>query len=156
MDEAKLNAFMGKLLVDMGGAAMVASLVVGEELGLYRAMAGGEAMTADELQERPGRLRAAVVRRMRIQGRMLQEFARGVHGGDFAAGPQSGIDAHDDGIADRRLQQKLAQVPAEQVDRRDARTLRQLSPQLALDGGTDQPLVRILDGRGHDWGRQPR
>ena len=52
MDEAKLNAFMGKLVTDMGGAAMVASVIVGEELGLYRAMAGGEPMTADELAER--------------------------------------------------------------------------------------------------------
>jgi SAM-dependent methyltransferase len=52
MDEAKLNAFMGKLVTDMGGAAMVASVIVGEELGLYRVMAGGEPMTADELAQR--------------------------------------------------------------------------------------------------------
>ncbi len=33
MDEAKLNEFMGKLVTDMGGAAMMASVIVGEELG---------------------------------------------------------------------------------------------------------------------------
>lgn len=54
MDETKLNEFMGKLITDMGGAAMVASVIVGEELGLYRAMAGGDLITADALAERTG------------------------------------------------------------------------------------------------------
>lgn len=39
MDEAKLHEFMGKLVTDMGGAAMIANVILGEELGLYRAMA---------------------------------------------------------------------------------------------------------------------
>jgi SAM-dependent methyltransferase len=49
MDDAKLQEFMGKLVNDMGGAAMLASVIVGEELGLYRAMADGVALTADDL-----------------------------------------------------------------------------------------------------------
>jgi SAM-dependent methyltransferase len=49
MDEAKLHEFMGKLVSDMGGAAMLASMIVGEELGLYRAMADSKPITADEL-----------------------------------------------------------------------------------------------------------
>ena len=49
MDDAKLKEFMGKLVNDMGGAAMLASVIVGEELGLYRAMADGVALTADDL-----------------------------------------------------------------------------------------------------------
>jgi SAM-dependent methyltransferase len=49
MDEAKLHAFMGKLVNDMGGAAMLASVVVGEETGLYRAMADGKPCSAEEL-----------------------------------------------------------------------------------------------------------
>ncbi len=49
MDEAKLHEFMGKLVTDMGGAAMLASIVIGEELGLYRALADGKPVTADEL-----------------------------------------------------------------------------------------------------------
>jgi SAM-dependent methyltransferase len=52
MNEAKLNEFMGKLVTDMGGAAMMASVVVGEELGLYRAMAGGDSITPEQLAER--------------------------------------------------------------------------------------------------------
>ena len=49
MDEAKLHEFMGKLVGDMGGAAMMASVILGEELGLYRAMADGTAITAEDL-----------------------------------------------------------------------------------------------------------
>jgi SAM-dependent methyltransferase len=49
MDEAKLQEFMGKLVSDMGGAALLASVIVGEELGLYRALADGKAVTSDEL-----------------------------------------------------------------------------------------------------------
>jgi SAM-dependent methyltransferase len=49
MDEAKLQAFMGKLVTDMGGAAMVATVILGEELGLYRAMADSVPITPEEL-----------------------------------------------------------------------------------------------------------
>lgn len=52
MDQTKLNEFMSKLVTDMGGAAMWASVLIGDELGLYRAMAGGEFLTARELAER--------------------------------------------------------------------------------------------------------
>ncbi len=37
MDEAKLNEFLVKLVVDMGGAAIMAKVILGEEQGLYRA-----------------------------------------------------------------------------------------------------------------------
>jgi len=47
MNEKKLNEFMGKLVTDMGGAAMMASVIVGEEIGLYRAMAGGDPTTPE-------------------------------------------------------------------------------------------------------------
>src|SRR5512135_1765467 len=49
MNEAKLQEFMGKLVSDMGGAAMLASVILGEELGLYRALADGKPVTSDEL-----------------------------------------------------------------------------------------------------------
>ena len=41
MNESKLQEFMGRLVGDMGGAAMMANVVLGNELGLYRAMADG-------------------------------------------------------------------------------------------------------------------
>jgi SAM-dependent methyltransferase len=52
MDESKLMEFMGKLVGDMGGAAMMASVLIGEELGLYRAMADGEPVSAEALAQR--------------------------------------------------------------------------------------------------------
>jgi SAM-dependent methyltransferase len=54
MDDAKLHEFMGKLVTDLGGTAMIASMVLGEELGLYRAMASSEPISADELARRTG------------------------------------------------------------------------------------------------------
>ncbi len=54
MDEAKLQAFLGKLVTDMGGAAMIASVILGEELGLYRAMADGVPITPDDLATKTG------------------------------------------------------------------------------------------------------
>jgi SAM-dependent methyltransferase len=54
MNETKLHEFMGKLVNDMGGAAMIASVIVGEELGLYRAMADGKALTPDEVAAKTG------------------------------------------------------------------------------------------------------
>ena len=54
MNEAKLQDFMGKLVVDMGGAALMANVILGEELGLYRAMADGSPITPEDLAQRTG------------------------------------------------------------------------------------------------------
>ena len=54
IDEAKLNEFMGKALGDMGAAMNAALVLLGDELGLYKAMAGAGAMTADALAEKTG------------------------------------------------------------------------------------------------------
>ena len=54
MDESRLNEFMGKLVSDMGGAAMLANIIVGDELGLYRAMADSQPVSPDELASRTG------------------------------------------------------------------------------------------------------
>src|SRR4029077_6178589 len=54
MNEAKLHEFMGKVVTDMGGAWMMAMVLIGDELGLYKAMANGKEMTAEALAERFG------------------------------------------------------------------------------------------------------
>src|SRR5262245_32910239 len=54
VDEAKLHEFMGKLVADMGGAAMIANVILGEELGLYRAMADSHPVTPEELAAKTG------------------------------------------------------------------------------------------------------
>jgi len=54
IDEAKLEAFMGKALGDMGAIISAPLMVIGERLGLYRAMAGAGPLTSAQLAERAG------------------------------------------------------------------------------------------------------
>lgn len=51
-DEAKLNAFMEKAVGDMGAAMHAALIVIGDKLGLYKAMAGAGGLTSAELAEK--------------------------------------------------------------------------------------------------------
>lgn len=52
IDEEKLNEFIGKFVGDLGAVAHAATVLIGDELGLYKAMADGEPLTAGELAER--------------------------------------------------------------------------------------------------------
>jgi SAM-dependent methyltransferase len=54
VDEAKLQAFMGKMVGDMGAAMSGALVVLGDKLGLYKALARGRPATAEELARRTG------------------------------------------------------------------------------------------------------
>jgi len=54
LDESKLNAFMGQIVSDMGAAMHATLIVVGDKLGLYKAMAGAGGLTAAELASRTG------------------------------------------------------------------------------------------------------
>lgn len=52
IDEAKLQAFVDRAVADLGSALGAALVVIGDRLGLYRAMAGTGALTPAELAER--------------------------------------------------------------------------------------------------------
>ena len=78
MDEGKLHEFMGKLVTDMGGAAMLANVILGEELGLYRAMADSQPITPEALAEKTG-----------CNARLLREW--------LSAHAASGYMEHNDG-----------------------------------------------------------
>jgi SAM-dependent methyltransferase len=52
MDEAKLNAFMGQVVGDMGAAIHAALIVIGDKLGFYKAMAGAGWVTPAELAKK--------------------------------------------------------------------------------------------------------
>lgn len=54
IDKAKLDQLIQKGLVDAGGTLSAALIVVGDKLGLYKAMAGAGPMTSSELAERAG------------------------------------------------------------------------------------------------------
>ena len=52
IDEAQLNAFMGRFVGDLGAAISSALVVIGDRLGLYKAMADGAQVTPEELARR--------------------------------------------------------------------------------------------------------
>jgi SAM-dependent methyltransferase len=54
IDQAKLDEFMGRFVGDLGAAISAALVVIGDRLGLYRAMADGTPVRAEELAERTG------------------------------------------------------------------------------------------------------
>ncbi|MBV9193115.1 MAG: methyltransferase domain-containing protein [Solirubrobacterales bacterium] len=54
LDEAKLQKFMGRFVDDLGAALSAALVVIGDKLGLYRAMGDGEPVTPNELASHTG------------------------------------------------------------------------------------------------------
>jgi SAM-dependent methyltransferase len=54
IDESKLNAFMSKALLDMGAAINTSLVLIGDRLGLYKAMAGAGPMTSAEVAAKSG------------------------------------------------------------------------------------------------------
>jgi SAM-dependent methyltransferase len=54
IDEAKLEAFMGQAVTDMGAIISAPLFVIGEKLGLYKAMANAGPLTSQEVADRAG------------------------------------------------------------------------------------------------------
>src|ERR1700704_6707916 len=54
IDEAKLEAFMGQAVTDMGALISAPVMLTGWRLGLYKAMAGAGPLTSQEVAERSG------------------------------------------------------------------------------------------------------
>jgi SAM-dependent methyltransferase len=54
IDEAELDEFMGRFVGDLGAAMSASLVVIGDRLGLYRALAGSDRLTADELAQHTG------------------------------------------------------------------------------------------------------
>jgi SAM-dependent methyltransferase len=54
IDPDKLNALLGQAVQDMGAAMHAPLIVIGDKLGLYRAMGDGEPVTPAQLAERTG------------------------------------------------------------------------------------------------------
>lgn len=53
-DAERLNAFLGRMVGDLGAIATGALVVLGDRLGLYRAMRGGDKLSSAELARRTG------------------------------------------------------------------------------------------------------
>jgi 2-polyprenyl-3-methyl-5-hydroxy-6-metoxy-1,4-benzoquinol methylase len=52
LDEQKLEDLLGRIVADLGATISAGLVVIGDRLGLYAAMAGGEPVTAEDLAER--------------------------------------------------------------------------------------------------------
>ena len=100
IDQAKLDEFLGRFVGDLGAALSAALVVIGDRLGLYRAMGDGAPVSAEQLAERtatdpalrarmavqPGRRR---VRQLRPRQRGVLSHARAVL--RAGAGGQPGV-----------------------------------------------------------------
>jgi hypothetical protein len=54
IDEGKLNDFMGKVVNDLGATSSTVLVIIGDKLGLYKAMADSEPISSEELARRTG------------------------------------------------------------------------------------------------------
>jgi len=54
IDASKLEAFMGKVVTDMGAVISAPLMALGERLGLYKAMAGAGPLSSQEVADRAG------------------------------------------------------------------------------------------------------
>ena len=71
IDEAKLEAFMGQAVADMGAIISAPLFVIGERLGLYKAMAHAGPLTSQEVADRAG-----------VAERSVREWLRNQAAGD--------------------------------------------------------------------------
>lgn len=55
LDQSELDEFVGRFASDLGATLHAATVVLGDKLGLYRALAAGGPQTAADLAERTGR-----------------------------------------------------------------------------------------------------
>jgi SAM-dependent methyltransferase len=53
-DESKLNALLGRMVGEFGAIASAPLVILGDRLGLYKAMAGAGPLTAEQLAEKTG------------------------------------------------------------------------------------------------------
>ena len=49
INEDKLNAFLGQVIGELGATVNAGLIVIGDRLGLYKAMADGKPVTSQEL-----------------------------------------------------------------------------------------------------------
>ncbi|HMN30759.1 MAG TPA: methyltransferase domain-containing protein [Caldilineaceae bacterium] len=54
MNETKLHELLGKMVSELGAAYVGASVIIGDQLGLYKALAANDALTAEQLAARTG------------------------------------------------------------------------------------------------------
>jgi SAM-dependent methyltransferase len=54
INQDKLNELLGKMVTELGAAVVGVGIILGDQLGLYKALAAGGSLTSDELAKRTG------------------------------------------------------------------------------------------------------
>src|SRR3954471_16349769 len=90
IDEQRLETFMGQFVADLGAAATAPLVLIGDKLGLYKAMRDGEPVTPAELAARTG------TRERYIREWLCQQAASGyveyeASGGTFRLPPEQAL-----------------------------------------------------------------
>lgn len=130
IDQAKLGEFIGKFAGDLGAVLHAATVLVGDKLGLYRAMADSQPVTAAELAERTG-----------CDERYLQEW--------LSAQAASGYAEYDAGSGTFRLTEEQAFALTTEDNPQFMPGGFQLASSTIKDA--DHLVEAIRTGRGVDW-----
>jgi SAM-dependent methyltransferase len=91
LDENKLNAFIGKMLGDLGGAFSVPTVRVGLRLGLFDALQKGGPATSDELAKRAGGLTERYVREWALAQAASGYIDYDASSGKFSLSPEQAM-----------------------------------------------------------------
>lgn len=133
VDAAKLEALVGRILGDLGGAFSVPLVRIGDALGLYRHLREGVALTAEELAERAG-----------AAPRYVAEW--------LAAQAASGYVTYDAGAGRFGLSPEQAMVFAQDDSPVDLRGAFDLAA--AMGDNTEPVREAFHSGKGVGWGDQ--
>jgi hypothetical protein len=133
VDPARLEALVGRLLGDLGGAFSVPLVRIGDRLGLYRHLHEGVALTAEELAERAG-----------AAPRYVAEW--------LAAQAASGYVTYDAGAGRFGLSPEQAMVFAQDDSPVDLRGAFDLAA--AMGDNTGPVMEAFRTGAGVGWGDQ--
>src|ERR1700737_2161628 len=91
LDENKLNAFIGKMLGDLGGAFSVPTVRVGLRLGLFDALHKSGPATSDELAKRAGGLAERYVREWALAQAASGYLDYDANSGKFSISPEQAM-----------------------------------------------------------------
>ena len=140
-----LHAVQPQSADQLFGLAARRAVPDGECLGL---VPGGQRF------QRLGRFGRPALRRMGVDGRVVQQVALRVERHDLASRAESRVDGHDALLPQRRGEQQLAQVLGENPDRLVVGLLLGRRELFGLDRGAYQAFERVGHGRFHPFARR--
>jgi 2-polyprenyl-3-methyl-5-hydroxy-6-metoxy-1,4-benzoquinol methylase len=133
MDEAKLHQFVGQMLSDLGGAASVALVRIGDQLGLYKTLHQKGPMTVPELAAATG-----------LQERYLREWASHHAASNYLS--------YDPATQKFALPEEQAMVFA--IDDSPVNMIGAFDSMVAILGNQDKVQPAFKNGGGVAWGDQ--